>query len=309
MKTLKEQSEIFLDQLERRKRRPAKPATIAAYRSYLRVWLIPKLGDMPLSKIENSVAKKFVAELSAANLKPATILAVFNLVKSIVESEVDEAGNIVNIRKWNNEYVDTPIVDQREQKAPIIQSKALQEALERLSEPYRTLVIILAASGLRIGECLSLRVGVSEGSYWDYNDSKLVIRRGLWRGREQSTKTPAGQREVDLPNDVNEYLRSMFPQDSKGFMFPIKLSTAYNVSRDAGIPGFHSCRRFRCTHLENVGVPRGMAMFWTGHAAKDVHETYLKLDKDIQARTEWCFKAGLGFTIPKMEKLDPVEKV
>ena len=303
---VKDQWEVYINWLETRKRNPAKGSTISAYRSYARTYILPELGKMELSKLENGAMKKFVAKLAEKNLSPATIAAVTNCVKGIVASAMDDNGNELFPRKWNSSFIDAPPVEN--QKAPIIQSKALQEALERLREPYRTLIVTLAATGLRIGECLSLRVGVSEGSYWDYQESKLVIRRGLWRGREQSTKTPAGQREVDIPNDMIEYLRSQFPVDTRQFMFPVRLSTAYNKIREAGIEGFHVCRRFRCTHLENVGVPRGMAMFWTGHAAKDVHETYLKLDKDIQARKDWAFKAGLNFTIPKANRSeDPTQ--
>ncbi len=73
----------------------------------------------------------------------------------------------------------------------------------------------------------------------------------------------------------------------------------YDVADRIGVPGYHSFRRFRITHLENMGVPRGMAMFWTGHASRNVHETYIKFERDLQARKEWCEKAGLGFEIPK----------
>ena len=303
---VKDQWEVYINWLETRKRNPAKGSTISAYRSYARTYILPELGKMELSKLENGAMKKFVAKLAEKNLSPATIAAVTNCVKGIVASAMDDNGNELFPRKWNSSFIDAPPVEN--QKAPIIQSKALQEALERLSEPYRTLVIILAASGLRIGECLSLRVGVSEGSYWDREESKFVIRRGMWRGREQSTKTPAGVREIDLCNELNDHLINRFGDKKEGFLFPVRLSTAYNKIREVGVPGFHSLRRYRVTNLENQQVPRTLVQFWIGHSGKEITDRYCRLDSDKLIRKEWAFKAGLNFPIPKANRSeDPTQ--
>ena len=53
-----------------------------------------------------------------------------------------------------------------------------------------------------------------------------------------------------------------------------------------------------------MDVPRGLAMFWTGHAAGDVHANYIKLGKDIKARRDWAEKAGIGFELPKEENYE-----
>lgn len=291
--TIDQQWSVFLNQITTRKRNPAKGATLAAYKSYYFNWISPNLGKLELSQLENGEMKRFVSKLAEKNLAAATITAIVNCTKGIIGSAMDDNGNELYPRKWNNEFIDTPPIEN--QKAPIVTREELEMAILALQKPYDSLVIVLAATGLRIGECLSLKANKdNNSSYWSYNDSKLVITRQLWRGREQSTKTAAGSREVDIPNELNEYLKERFQE---GLMFSIRLSTAYQKIKEAGIPGFHSLRRYRCTHLENSNVPRGLAMFWIGHAAKNVHETYLKMDKDIQARKEWCFKAGLGFTI------------
>ena len=305
---VKDQWIIFLEQITNRKRSPAKGATRSAYMSYFQNHIKPELGNLEVGKIENGVMKKFVAKLAEKNLSAASISAIVNCLKGIVASDMDENGNRRHNPSWNTDFIDAPPVT--DQNAPIISREALESAITALPEPYRTLIIALGGSGLRIGEMLAIRADKTEnGSYWDREESKFVIRRGMWRGREQSTKTPAGVREIDLCNELNDHLINRFGDKKEGFLFPVRLSTAYNKIREAGVPGFHSLRRYYISHLENSGVPRGLQLFFSGHHGKDVHDLYIKLDKNIQARKEWVFKAGLGFTIPKVDVLHSVEKI
>src|SRR4029077_19954064 len=89
-----------------------------------------------------------------------------------------------------------------------------------------------------------------------------------------------------------------------GFLFANSIGgavaqrTLYDAKNKIGLPGFHAFRRFRITHLENMGVPLGLINFWAGHAGKSVHDRYVKLNKDVEARKEWAAKAGLGFELP-----------
>lgn len=304
--TLAEQAEIFLERLKTRKRSPIKPATIAAYNSYLKNWILPELGSLDLSLVENGVMKKFVAKLAEKQLSAASISGITNCVKGIVGSAVDENGNELYARKWNSEFIDAPILNSKDQKAPIISAEAVSSVLSSAEGIYRPLFALLAGTGLRISESLALRRGpIDTSSYWDSDKAVLVIRKALWRGKEQGTKTPSGVREVDITKELNDYLKESLKDRGIGaYIFghngerPFRLRTLYDEAARIGIPGYHSFRRFRITHLENMGVPRGMVMYWTGHAAGNVHETYIKLDKDIQARRDWCEKAGLGFKLP-----------
>lgn len=63
------------------------------------------------------------------------------------------------------------------------------------------------------------------------------------------------------------------------------------------IPGFHSLRRFRITHLQSMNVPTVLTKFWAGHAASDMTERYTKMGAQIEERRIWSEKAGLGFQL------------
>ena len=304
---VKDQWIIFLEQITNRKRSPAKGATRSAYMSYFQNHIKPELGNLEVGKIENGVMKKFVAKLAEKNLSAASISAIVNCLKGIVASDMDENGNRRHNPSWNTDFIDAPPVT--DQNAPIISREALESAITALPEPYRTLIIALGGSGLRIGEMLAIRADKTEnGSYWDREESKFVIRRGMWRGREQSTKTPAGVREIDLCNELNDHLINRFGDKKEGFLFPVRLSTAYNKIREVGVPGFHSLRRYRVTNLENQQVPRTLVQFWIGHSGKEITDRYCRLDSDKLIRKEWAFKAGLNFTIPKANRSeDPTQ--
>lgn len=306
--TINDQFDAFITQISTRKRSPTKPATLAAYRSYYKNWIAPQIGSLELSKVENGVMKQFVAHLAESGLAPASIAGVTQLVKGIVASAMDKNGNPLFPRVWNAEFIDAPMIDHNAQKTPLITAQEASRAVLMAPGQYSPLFALAAGSGCRISEILAIRVGIQPvSSYWDPQESKLVIRKALYHGREQGTKTAAGVREVDLDPQLNDYLINYFKgiRNDGEFLFrndtggPLRPNTAYDVAEQRGVPGFHSFRRFRCTHLENVGVPRGLAMFWTGHAKKDVHDGYVRLDKDIEARRDWAKRAGIGFELPK----------
>ena len=196
---VRDQWEVFILQLKIRTRRPCKPATIAAYESFWRVWIEPHLGNMDLSKLENGAMRQFVSVLTQAKLSPASIINITQVVKGVVASAVDANGNQRHPRKWNNDFMDLPIIVKEDQETPILDAGAVQDAISEASGQYAPLFALLAASGLRINEALALKMGSHpESSYWSPRQSKLVIRKGLYRGQEQSPKTVSGVREVDF---------------------------------------------------------------------------------------------------------------
>src|SRR4029077_2619824 len=217
--TTHEQYRVFIETLQTRKRRPVKGATIAAYESYWKNWIQPHLGSRDLAYIENGTTRKFAAPLAAAGLSPASIAGITGCLKLIISSAVDENGNEVYPRKWNNDFIDAPILDPQAQKAPALTSQQVTEAISSAPSTYAPLFALLAASGLRIGEAMALKAGPDpSSSYWDPRQSKIVIRKALFRGEEQAPKTAAGIREIDLAPQVNEFLLECeMPQN--GFLF------------------------------------------------------------------------------------------
>jgi len=299
--TLNDQYDVFIKQLETRRRNPAKPSTLTAYSSHWRTHISKELGHLDLETIKNGIMRQFVATLSEKNLSAASINSVTQLVKSIISSCVDSNGDRVCNTVWNNDFLDLPPIEN--QNAPVMTRQTLQDALGRTQGQFRTLCTLAAGSGCRISEILSLRVGSrSESSFWDPEGSKLVIKTALWRGIEQSTKTKAGQREVDLCEELNQYLLDQKPKTEFLFAGPdgnsLRIRTLYDQAQKAGILGFHSARRWRVTHLRANRVPEDIIQFWIGHSSnKSITDRYSKLAQNIEERKKYANEAGLGFNL------------
>src|ERR1700677_3929464 len=147
---LESQYDIFLKHLITRKRNPAKPATVAAYKSYWKTHIVNELGKLELSKVENGVMKKFVLGLSEKGLSASSIASITQLLKGIVASSVDSNGNSLENRAWNTEFIDSPPIE--DQKTPTIAPQGITQAIEGGGPTFGPLFALLGGSGLRIWE-------------------------------------------------------------------------------------------------------------------------------------------------------------
>jgi integrase len=305
---LSEQSERFIRQIANRKRAPARLATLKTFQNRLDSVILPRLGEMDLKDIENGVVRGFIADISK-ELAPTTVTATLSLLKAVIGSAVDENGNRTYNRTWNADFIDAPLIVQKDLNAPVIGRESLLQAISKAQGADKPLYAILAGTGLRIGECLALGTGHESGhnvrlNVWEPDKAIIRIQSTVLQNGEiqPMPKTEAGIREVDIHPKLNSFLRHsigdglLFQKDGK----PLVYSTVLRRMHKLGIEeAFHAFRRFRVTHLEANNVPHTLIQFWTGHAAGDITDRYTRIGSDIQTRKEWCEKAGLGFQLPQ----------
>jgi integrase len=300
---LNEQAARFIRQIANRKRGPARKATLLSFQNRLDSIILPRLGEMSLYDIENGTVRDFVADISR-ELAPTTVTATLSLLKAVIASAVDQNGNRLFNRTWNADFIDAPLIVQKDLNAPVIGRETLLEAIRKAQPTDRALYSLLAGTGLRIGEALALGTGQGTGlNLWDPDKGVLSIRSTVLQNGEiqPMPKTEAGIREVDIHPELNSFLRRR-PIES-GLLFqnndkPLVYSTVLRRMHKLGIEeAFHAFRRFRVTHLEGQNVPHTLIQFWTGHAAGDITDRYTRIGSDIQTRKEWCEKAGLGFQL------------
>jgi integrase len=310
--TFAEQGRVYIDQLSTRNRKRAKPATLAAYESYLRTHIIPGIGDLELSTFGNAALKSFVQTLIEKKLSPKSIQEIAAFARGIVLSAVDQEGEPLYARTWRLDFVDAPPV--LNQRQPTITKQQLQDALRvrhAYTDKYRIIVGLLAASGIRVGELVALRVGDDgEHSGWDEQNSSLSIHTSLWNGTEQKPKTQSSIRLVDLSSPVNAMLAEYVKRTNKkpgDYLFasrngtPVSPTTLRKYGLNPfGIPGFHSLRRWRVSYLKSIGTPESLLKSWIGHSSSDITARYDKSADDKQWRNEWANKVGIGFDLPAL---------
>jgi integrase len=129
----------------------------------------------------------------------------------------------------------------------------------RLAEPYSTLVLFLAVTGVRIGEAIAIK-------WSDIDGDVLHVRRRIYEGREDTPKTAKSERSVPIPSELIVRMKAL---GSREWVFcacngvplnPGNILKGYirPVARELGIPigGWHDFRHTVATTLRKRGWSR-----------------------------------------------------
>ena len=88
----------------------------------------------------------------------AFTMAYAQVAKSIVASAVDAEGEQLFPRKWNQEFIDLPIVDEEDQNTPSFDAKVMSGLARWQHRNEQMLFILCGATGERIGEALGIEI-------------------------------------------------------------------------------------------------------------------------------------------------------
>jgi integrase len=310
--TFREQSELWLESMADPNRRGGKasPSTLETVEGALRKWLIPHVGDLLLSDCDNATAKTLIQVMRKGGLADKTINNYFHVFSSVVASALSEEGVMLHPRDWDKEsikmFIGLPLVDTSRMRRPALSADALSALIATESKAQlRTLYILLAATGLRAGEALGLRIE-------DIREFHIEIRQKAWRNQiHDFLKTKNGQRNVYVCSEVMSLLREFVGKRPTGLVFQTKgeqpLSQSNIIKRNwhpalrklevPDVGGFHMLRRFRISHLRKMRVPESLIRAWLGHSNKSVTDDYDKSARDAEWNREVAEKVGPGFSI------------
>jgi hypothetical protein len=304
--TFQMQGETWLKSLSTRKRKPLEQTTIDARRYYLDKWIYPFFRDSLLADVDNFAVKQLVEHM-APSLSAASIRDYVNIVKAVVASAINVRGEELFPRKWNEEYIDAPMIDK--QRQPTTTGEGVEAILAEATGQYQMLYALLAGCGpMRAGEALGLEIDkhISE----DFRS--LTINQKAKRGIIQPyLKTKSGVRVVDLCPSLAAMLRDFVGTRTSGLLFQTSTGAQLlqsNTLQDSLHPilnkmehekgGFNIFRRFRITQVQKSECPEALRHFWSGHASRHVSERYTKLLKERDFRLYWAEKIGTGFDLP-----------
>jgi len=259
-------------------------------------------------------------------LKPGTIQDRIGVIKSVVASAVNTEGEQLYPRKWNHDFMDVPVVVDRDINAPCFNSEIVSGLARWKDCRARTLFILCAASGLRIGEVLGLDLAKNVSA--DFRT--LRIEQKAFRGEiQERLKTESSYREIDLDPRVAAILKHFAAGRTTGLLFrtrtgkPLRPEEILRTHLHPALrmlgyknpvtgdhkAGTHAFRRFRETHLGKVeGLPRGIRLFWMGHAEESMTDHYNKIKEDRGARKEWAERCGVGFDLPSRGQIVPISR-
>jgi integrase len=291
MPTFSQQVDVYLERLSTKKRRPVKPASIATRRSILRA-AVPVLGETELADIRSGALRTLANALSDRGYKPGSIETVVTAAKTVVESDTDENGEPKHLHKWNNVFIFENVAAIPKRAKLEVTATDIEAAILQLESPLREFVATQAASGMRKGELLALRV-----EDFDADTGLLRVSRTLGQYGETDTKTQAGDREIDIAPEIVVMLVEMLAGRTSGRLFDVTLKQVRGAFEKLGIKS-HSLRKFRYTRLDKLKVHPAIHAFWIGHSMGSLKKIYGFVHEDIELRQRLVREVGLGFTLP-----------
>lgn len=233
--------------------------TSRGYESALRVWILPSLGQIEVSKLTAGDVEAMQAELATRGLSPGTIGRARRVLVTIL-GDAERDGIIV---RNPARLAHAP----RAAEAPI---RALpSDAVRRLITVARgagevgSIILLALATGLRRGELLALR---SE----DVADGSLTVRTGKTSRARRTLTLPALGREA-IERQQGNGSAFVFPDATGGKPLGINaLAAEWHVVREqAGVPEarLHDLRHTLATTLLSQGVPVADVAAMLGHAS------------------------------------------
>lgn len=274
-----------------------KPSTQASHRSNVRAHLLPVFGKRRLSEISPVHVMDLLKDKSAAGLKPKSLLNLYVLLQKMLNLAV--ALELLNSNPMQR--VPKPKVVRNEK--PSLTPAQVKAVADNMPQNLKALVVLLYLTGLRIGEALALK-----WSDVDFEQSKLYVRRSVWRGKEQTPKTRKSIRAKHLldglarvlqshselcvgkkPEDylfVNIAGRSFDPDDlRKRVLYPAmdKAGIERKVARSYG---FHLFRHSAGSQMQEVTGDLKQTQSFLGHASIGItSDVYVHLQPDSEVES------------------------
>jgi integrase len=315
--TFREHAKQWISDCETRKLDPIKASVLHNWRLILANHLLDDIGDLPLASVGNKTMKSLVERLAKKGLAPATIRNICLVVKLVRSSVTDDEGTELFPIKWNKKIIDAPKVDKRKQRKPSFVGEQVTRIVVAATRRMQMIAILLAASGLRMGELTGLECR-------HFNGVSVKVEQAVWGGDGEvgTPKTENAYRTIDLAPDICALLQAFIGKRKAGFIFqsssgrPLAQS---NILRREFHPllkglkiepcGFHAFRRFRNTFLRQSHCPDGILKYWMGHADEDMTDNYDRSSEDTQYRADVAKAMGVGFDVPKTLTPTPKKKI
>jgi len=180
-----------------------KASTTRDYQDILRIHVLPVFGDMRATDITRGKVKDFLLDKTNKDYAGSTVTHMKNVISGILNKVVDDEVIPANPAHRLGKIIRTK--DRTENIDPLSKEE-LKKLLDTVQEDKKLscwypLFLLLARTGLRIGEALALKWGDI-----DFNGRFIHVQRGLSRGRIELPKN-GKTRKVDMSIQLTEALK------------------------------------------------------------------------------------------------------
>jgi integrase len=268
-----------------------KYATQKHYRYILDVHLVATFGKARLCDIKREWIQSFLAAKFQAGLSWKTVKHIRQALGRVL-STAEDWGYINHNPALRTKLPRRPIA---QNPKVVLTPGQIAQLRDRLKEPARSIAMLLALTGLRIGELLALR--------WkciDLSARTLRIEETVYDGHFDTPKTQRSARIIPLGREACVLFNGLRRSDSRLEELIFHTGTGdplnrHNLLRRHLKPacqqlglngiGWHSLRHAHATFLDATGAPLGTVQALLGHASPEItREVYLHAIPDDQRK-------------------------
>lgn len=250
-----------------------KTGPIATMESQLVRHILPRFGSLTLDMVNETIVQEFVAELKGSvferRRKNGTLIKKYRLSRKTVLNIVGVVKLVVGRRVWKLWELD--LGKATRPKQPYFTETQMRQIVCAAPERYRVLFLLLAGTGMRIGEALAL----NPREDLDLDHGVIYVRRSVWRSQEQTPKTEYAVRQIDIDAALAETLRAYLGDSERSLLFESRKGTPLSdvnirnrvlapLLEKLNIPkaGLHAFRHGRVTMLRKKGTPGDLQRQW-----------------------------------------------
>ena len=286
-----------------------KPSTLTDYKLTFRLHILPSLGDKKLTDITPTDVQLWVDSLSDKELSPSSINKTYRYFRNCLNNAV--AKDIIDRSPCRGVIVPRP---SQQSELDILSLDELRQVLDAAEEPERTLLSVLAYSGLRLGEGLGLR--------WrdiDFENFCIRVERTYGQYGWGTPKTKTSRRAVPLSPTLvailEEYWRGcrnatpddvVFSHDGKTPLDPSNVRRDFNTAlEEADIRHFslNSLRHFYASNMIASGCSIKFLQNSLGHSSATMTlNTYSHFIPESGAESVTRFDALISGTVKSLSE-------
>jgi integrase len=246
-----------------------KTTTAMYYQKILRAHIVPAFGELQIGAITRYDVESFLADRS--RLYCRNTLRGMRVTLGRVLTWAVECGWL---QKNPCSGVKLPQARERVVRT-ILKPDSVLAIVRELNEPYATLVLFLAITGLRIGEAIAIK-------WSDLDGDVLRVSRRIYEGKADSPKTKRSIRELPIPQALLSRMRAL---GSGEWVFRARNGSPVNpgnalkryvrpaVNRASlSIGGWHDFRHTLTTSLRKRGWSPKVIAEIVGHSSVNTTE-------------------------------------
>lgn len=242
-----------------------KSTTLNHYKNALRAYVVPAFGNRKISSINREDIQLFLAEQATKYSSSA-----LRSMRVVLGLTLGWAKNCGWLDKNPCERIKLPqATGGRKVTRTVLTPEQVNALAGKLEEPYATLVLFLAATGLRIGEAIAIK-------WSDFEGNIVHITRRLYDGDVDAVKTRSSVRSLPLDKALVTRMRQLGGNE---WVFRSRKGTPVNpgnalrryirpAAANLGITlgGWHDFRHTLSTKMRRKGVHPKVVSSILGHA-------------------------------------------